>query len=101
MYIKETEKDSGEWRNGVYLCTTNDSLEADIIESKLRSENIPCERKYIGAANFIEIAFGSNTAYPIDIYVPAETLEDARNIIDEPPVDEEELAREAEEAGRK
>ena len=70
-----------EWRNGVFLCHTESSFQADMLESKLRSEGIPCVKKYEGASNFIEIALGSNTSYAIDLYVPAEKLEDARNII--------------------
>lgn len=84
------KKEKGEWRGGVFLCTTKDSMEADILESKLRSENIPCIKKYRGASNFLEIAMGQNTAFPIDIYVPKETLEDAKNIIVPVPLDENE-----------
>lgn len=81
--------DNNNWRGGVYLCTTKDSFEADIFESKLRSEGIPCVKKYKGASNFIEIAMGSNTAFPIEIYVPEENLEDARNIIVPVPLDDD------------
>jgi len=77
-----------EWRGGLYLCTAKTSFEADILESKLRSEGIPCVKKYRGASNFLEIAMGSNTTFPIDIYVPERTLEDARNIIVAIPLDE-------------
>lgn len=69
------------WRDGVFLCHTKSSFDADLLESKLRSENIPCIKRYVGASNFIEIAMGSNTSYPIDIYVPEDLLEDARNVI--------------------
>ena len=82
------KKQKDEWRGGVFLCTTKDSLEADILESKLRSEGIPCLKKYRGASNFLEIAMGQNTAFPIDLYVPEETLEDAKNIIIPIPLDE-------------
>ena len=75
------EKAEKEWRGGVYMCTAKNSFEADIFESKLRGEDIPCLRRYKGAGNFVEIAMGSNMAYPIDIYVPADALEDARNIV--------------------
>ncbi len=70
-----------EWRDGVFLCHTKSSFDADILESKLRSEGIPCVKRYIGASNFIEIAMGQNTSFDIDLYVPEECLEDARNII--------------------
>ncbi len=75
------KKDRREWRNGVYLCTARDSFEADLLESKLRSEGIPSIKRFRGASNFLEIFMGTNSAYPIDIYVPEDTLDDARNII--------------------
>jgi hypothetical protein len=77
----EKQDPKAEWRDGVYLCTVNDSMEADILESKLRGEDIPCERRWKGAGNFLEIFMGMNTVCPIDIYVPAESLEDAQNTI--------------------
>ena len=85
------------WREGVFLCTAKNTFEADLFESKLESENIPCVKKSQGASNFIEIAMGSNSAYPIDIYVPEDKLEDARNVL-EPAcmyISEEELEAEA------
>jgi hypothetical protein len=85
------KKDQREWRDGVYLCTAKDSFEADILESKLRSEGIPSIKKFKGASNFLEIFMGSNSAYPIDIYVPEETLEDAKNIIVAVPLEDDEI----------
>ena len=77
-----------EWRGGVYLCTAKTSFEADIFESKLRSENIPCVKRHRGAGNFIEIAMGATITHPIEIYVPEKLLEDARNVIIAVPLDE-------------
>ncbi|HML38850.1 MAG TPA: DUF2007 domain-containing protein [Bacillota bacterium] len=85
------KKDQKEWRDGVYLCTAKDTFEADLLESKLRSEGIPSIKKAKGAGNFLEIFMGSNSAYPIDIFVPAETLEDAKNIIVAVPLVGDEL----------
>lgn len=69
------------WRGGVFLCRTENSLQADILESKLRSEGIPCMKKYLGGSNMIEVLMGRNDAFPIDLYVPEECLEDAKNVI--------------------
>jgi len=88
------KKDQKEWRGGVYLCTTKDSFEADILESKLRSEGIPSVKKFKGASNFLEIFMGSNTAFPIDIYVPEEALQDAKNIIVAVPILSDEIPEE-------
>jgi len=82
------EKIEKEWRGGVFLCTARTSFEADIFESKLKSEDIPCVKRYRGASNFLEIAMGANTTFPIDIYVPESTLEDARNVIEPIPLDD-------------
>jgi hypothetical protein len=68
------------WRDGVYLCTAQNSLEAEIFESKLRGEGIPSERRYKDAGNYLEIFMGSSV-FPIDIYVPEQALEDARNVV--------------------
>jgi hypothetical protein len=78
MFKKEPGK---EWRGGVYLTTAMNSLEADILESKLRAEGIPCIKRYKGAGNAMEIIMGSTYSYAIELYVPEDTLEDARNII--------------------
>lgn len=85
------KKDQQHWRDGEYLTTVKNSMEADIIESKLNSEGIPCIRRYKGAGNAVEIIMGSNTAFPIDIYVPATALEDARNVIVPVPLLDEEF----------
>jgi hypothetical protein len=80
MIYKEEERKEA-WRDGVYLCTATDNVEADILESKLRGEGIPCERRWKGAGNFLEIFMGVNNICPIELYVPAESLADAQNII--------------------
>lgn len=69
------------WRNGVYLCTAKSGLEADIFESKLKAEGIPCIKKFKGASNLMEIALGVNTTQPIELYVPQETMEAAKEAI--------------------
>ncbi len=80
--VKENGADDGyRWRNGAYLCTVTESFQADLLESKLRSENIPCQRKYVGSSNYLEIVFGNSMVGSIELYVPEECLEDARNII--------------------
>jgi hypothetical protein len=84
----EKESQKKEWRDGVYLCTAADNMEADILESKLRGEGIPCERRWKGAGNFLEIFMGVNSVCPIDLYVPADSLEDAQNIIIPFPLEE-------------
>lgn len=87
------KKGSGSWRNGVYLATAKNSLQADILESKLRAEGIPCEKKYKGASNAMEIIMGQNVSFPIELYVPEECLQDAKNVIVPVPLTDEEFDR--------
>jgi len=94
MFLKKT-KPAQEWRDGVFLCTVHDSFQADIIESKLASEGIPCIRKYEGAGNYMEVFMGSSVINDIDFYVPKDALEDAKNII--VPVDLDDCETEFEE----
>jgi len=85
MFEREGHKDT--WRDGVYLTTAENSIEADILESKLNSEGIPTIRRYGGAGNAMEIIMGMNSNFPIDLYVPETALEDARNIIVPEPLE--------------
>ena len=70
LHIEEPAEKN--WRGGVYLCTATNSFEADIFESKLRGENIPCLKRHKGAGNYLEVFMGTDAAYSIDIYVPEE-----------------------------
>ena len=77
------KKDHDIWRDSMYLCTADNSFQADLFESKLRGENIPCQRRYEGAGNYMEILMGGQNSItnPVDLYVPKECLEDAKNVI--------------------
>ena len=82
------EASEKEWRGGVYLCTAANSFEAEIFESKLRGENIPCMRRHRGAGNYMEVFMGTDAAFPIEIYVPADAREDAANILIAVPLED-------------
>ncbi|MGI6204168.1 MAG: putative signal transducing protein [Anaerovoracaceae bacterium] len=77
------------WRGGVYLTTATSSLQADILESKLAAEGIPCVKNYRGMANLMEVAIGTNSLDDIDIYVPEEDLERAKEVIVPVPIDDD------------
>jgi len=70
-----------EWRDGVYLCSVKGAMTMEIIEAKLRSEGIPSERRYKGFSNCMEILLGQDFLDYVDLYVPADCLEDARNLV--------------------
>ncbi len=71
------------------MCTVSNSLEADILTSKLESEGIPSIKKYKGASNFMEITMGGNTTQEIELYVREETLERAREVIVPIPIEDD------------
>lgn len=77
------------WRGGVWLTTVSTSFEADLLESKLRAEGIPVLKRYEGASNFLEISMGFNSAYPIELYVPEQALEKARELIEPVPIEDD------------
>ena len=86
---RQDKKVGRKWREGVYLTTVYTNMEAEIVESKLRSEGIPSIKRYNGASNFIEIFAGTNTTQDVDIYVPEQELEEALIIIEPMPIDED------------
>lgn len=89
--LPETEKLSMEnaeqKSNGdreAYLTTVANSIEADVMESLLRAENIPVLRKYKEAGAYLDIYMGS-TSFGVDMYVPSRLLEQARELINSQP----------------
>lgn len=85
----EKNRTDEEWRGGVFLTAAGSSFEADILESKLRAENIPVIRRYEGASNYLEITLGFNSVYPIGLYVPEELLEKAKETIRPVPIEDD------------
>lgn len=64
-----------------FLTTASDSFEADIIESKLATAEIPVYKKYRGAGAYLDIVLGS-TAMGIDLFVAEEKIEEAKGILE-------------------
>ena len=64
-----------------FLITAGDSIEADIIESKLSIAQIPVYRKYREPGAYLEIILG-NTTMGIDLFVPEEKLEEAKKLLE-------------------
>lgn len=63
----------------VYLQSTYDDFEADIIAGLLKSNDIPTLRKYPGHSGYAKIYLGF--AFGVELYVPKEQLEEAKNLI--------------------
>ncbi|NYB74854.1 DUF2007 domain-containing protein [Sedimentibacter hydroxybenzoicus DSM 7310] len=68
------------------LLSNLNGIEAEIIIAKLKSYGIPVLKKSKGTGEIMEIYTGVNL-YGIDIYVPTDMLELAKDLLK--PVDEE------------
>ncbi|MDW7672467.1 MAG: DUF2007 domain-containing protein [Bacillota bacterium] len=90
----------------VLLTSVSNEFEAGMIESLLAAENIPVLKKQRGAGQYLEIYMAMST-YGVDLYVPADSLGEARALIgegeSEQPAPDEELiqAGEALKKGRR
>jgi hypothetical protein len=62
------------------LITADDKIAADVLESKLEAYGIQTTRKYRETGAYLTILLG-NSAYGIDIFVPADKLDEAKDII--------------------
>jgi len=64
-----------------FLLSVNSSMEADMIESLLKANDIPVLRKYRESGGYMMIMMGS-TIYGVDLYVPGDMLDKAREIVE-------------------
>lgn len=62
------------------LVTTYDKIEADVLESKLLAYEIPVAREYRETGAYLTILLG-NTAFGVDMFVPTDRLDEAKNIM--------------------
>lgn len=78
-----------------------DEQEAVLVESVLGTENIPVQRKYKEAGNYLEVYMGMSR-YGIDLFVPEAAAELAKGLLDSEMIDmpeetgAEEVAKDAE-----
>ena len=78
-----TDKNMKGW---AFLKNVADDQEAVLVESVLGTESIPVQRKYKEAGNYLEVYMGMSR-YGIDIFVPEDTLELAKGLLDTEMVD--------------
>mgnify|MGYP000846720709 FL=1 len=69
------------------LLSNLDTIEAEIVTSKLQSYGIPVLKKSKGTGGILEIYMGSNL-YGIDIYVPSQMFELANELLETDETDE-------------
>jgi hypothetical protein len=65
-----------------FLLTAADPVELGIIESKLRAAQIPAFKKFREAGDPLNIVMGA-PIYGVDLYVPSEQLEAAKELIEQ------------------
>lgn len=64
-----------------FLLSVGTNIEADMIESLLRANDIPVLRKYREAGGYLMVMMGG-TVYGVDIYVPEDLLDKAREAVE-------------------
>ncbi|MDP4133313.1 MAG: DUF2007 domain-containing protein [Bacillota bacterium] len=66
----------------VMLTTVYSSMEAELIMSLLRSENIPSYKKVKGFGGYAQILFGEGIHCMIEIYVPQDSFKRACELLE-------------------
>lgn len=74
---EDTSEETDEW---AFLTRIKDDREVDIIESLLRSFEIPLLRRYREAGGYLKVLTGMSV-FGVDLFVPKSKLELAREII--------------------
>ena len=66
-----------------FLTSVGDLVEADIVTALLESEGIPVRKKHNLTGDYLEV-FANITPFGIDLYVPPEELDRAKELIAAP-----------------
>jgi hypothetical protein len=64
-----------------FLTSVADEIHADMIEAELKSNEIPVLKKYKEAGAYLEIYMGM-TSFGIDLYVPLDKLNEAKELLE-------------------
>ena len=81
----------------VYLTTVGSDVDADILESLLKSHGIETIRRYSGAGDYVKVLMG-HTNLGVKLFVSPDDFPDAQNIIDRRNILIEQENEEAEES---
>jgi len=81
LSLFDIEKDISENDKEVLLISVKDEIEYSIIESKLRSYNIPVIKKYRDTGGAYLTIFMGSSPFGIDVFVPPKMFETAKEII--------------------
>ena len=80
MTINKKQMSKNETKEDMLLINVANSFEAEIIISKLKTENIPSYIKHSSIGEYLNIATGISYQ-GVDVYVPVELQEKAKEII--------------------
>jgi ribosomal protein S18 acetylase RimI-like enzyme len=64
-----------------FLINVSGEINAEMLEEILQNANIPVMRKYPGSGQYMQLVMGASIC-GVDLYVPAEQLEEANKLID-------------------
>lgn len=87
--VEKLDDEKSENNHEAFLTTVYSDIEADMLESLLNSYKIPVLRKYQGAGGILKIYLGGAIS-PIDIFVPSELYDLAKDLIEAKPEPENE-----------
>jgi hypothetical protein len=81
MFEKNERKGKYSEEDAAYLVSVVDNTEADRLTAALNDAHIPVLRKYSEAGSAITVIMG-DSVFGVDLYVPAELYEKAKEIIE-------------------
>lgn len=91
--MSDHEKDRGEKEKWEYLITVRDDHEMNVVHSLLKAHDILVMIKHKGIGEYMSIVMGTSSIHGIDIFVPSDQLDKARQVL-EAALEEEEGDRE-------
>ena len=80
MFEENEKKKKNNEADAAYLISAADNIEADRLTAALNDAHIPVIKKYEGIGSYMTIIAG-NSRFGVNLYVPTELLENAKEII--------------------
>lgn len=80
MIYKKSKKPVTPPEGQSLLVTVDDTVEADILESKLKASGIAVSRSYRESGAYLTLVLGKSS-FGVDMFVPTDRLEEAKEIL--------------------
>ncbi len=82
MFNKKTDNThKPPFKGQTFLITASDSIEADILESKLSAAGIPVYKKCREPGAYLNLVLG-NSSMGVDLFVPEDRLDEANGLLE-------------------